>query len=83
MWQSRSVAETLVTSAFVFLLGLVVGSFLNVCIRRIPAGESIVFPASRCPACATPIKPYDNIPVLSYVVLRGKCRACAAPISFV
>lgn len=67
--------------ALVFLLGLAVGSFLNVCIRRIPAHESVVRPASRCPGCQTPIKPYDNIPVLSYFLLGGKCRACRAPIS--
>lgn len=68
-------------SAFVFLFGLIIGSFLNVCIRRLPDGASIVKPASRCPACHTPIKPHDNIPVLSYLLLRGKCRACRAPIS--
>ena len=60
----------------VFLLGLVIGSFLNVCIVRIPAGKSIVLPASACPKCGAPIKPYDNIPVLSYLILGGKCRAC-------
>ena len=65
----------------VFLLGLVIGSFLNVCIVRIPAGKSIVLPASACPKCGTPIKPYDNIPVLSYLILGGKCRACRTPIS--
>ena len=63
------------------VLGLMVGSFLNVCISRLPAGESIAYPASRCPHCRTPIKWYDNIPVLSYIVLGGKCRACHAPIS--
>jgi leader peptidase (prepilin peptidase)/N-methyltransferase len=67
----------------VCLFGLVTGSFLNVCIRRIPQGVSIVKPASRCPKCQTPIKPYDNIPVLSYLALGGKCRACRAPISAV
>ena len=64
-----------------FLLGLVIGSFLNVCIVRIPAGKSIVLPASACPKCGAPIKPYDNIPVLSFLILGGKCRACRAPIS--
>ncbi len=68
-------------AAFVFVLGLIIGSFLNVCIRRLPNSVSIVKPTSRCPACQTPIKPYDNIPVLSYFVLRGKCRACRARIS--
>ena len=67
--------------AITLLLGLVVGSFLNVCILRIPARESIAFPASHCPKCGTPIKPYDNIPVLSWLVLRGRCRSCKAPIS--
>ncbi len=70
-------------ATLVFLFGLCTGSFLNVCIRRIPAGQSIVRPASRCPKCAAAIKPYDNIPVLSYLFLRGRCRNCRAPISFV
>jgi leader peptidase (prepilin peptidase)/N-methyltransferase len=70
-----------VISAFVFIFGLIIGSFLNVCIRRIPSGASIVKPASSCPNCHTPIKPYDNIPVLSYLLLRGKCRVCRKPIS--
>ena len=72
-----------VIAAIAFVYGLVVGSFLNVCIRRIPSGESIVRPASRCPKCKTPIRPWDNIPVVSYVLLRGRCRACGAPISAV
>ena len=76
MWQSEAV---IALAAFVW--GLVVGSFLNVCIRRIPAGQSIVFPGSRCPACQAPIKPYDNIPVLSWLLLGGKCRNCKAKIS--
>jgi len=67
--------------AFALVLGLVVGSFLNVCILRIPAGESIVRPASHCPKCGKPIAPYDNVPVLSWLVLRGKCRNCKTPIS--
>jgi leader peptidase (prepilin peptidase)/N-methyltransferase len=70
-----------VIEAVVFLFGLAVGSFLNVCIRRIPAGESIVRPASHCPKCNAPIKPYDNIPLLSYLILGGKCRACGISIS--
>lgn len=64
-----------------FLLGATVGSFINVCIYRLPRQESIVFPASHCPKCNTPIKPYDNIPILSWLILRGKCRACQQPIS--
>jgi len=67
--------------ALVVALGAIIGSFLNVVIHRLPREESIVFPNSRCPACATDIKAYDNIPVLSWVVLRGRCRACSAPIS--
>jgi leader peptidase (prepilin peptidase)/N-methyltransferase len=70
-----------VIPAFVFLLGLIIGSFLNVCILRIPAGESISLPRSRCPKCHAAIKSYDNIPVLSWLVLGGKCRACKNPIS--
>jgi leader peptidase (prepilin peptidase)/N-methyltransferase len=64
-----------------FVLGAILGSFLNVCIWRIPAGQSILFPASRCQGCETPIRAYDNIPVLSYLLLRGRCRACGAVIS--
>jgi leader peptidase (prepilin peptidase)/N-methyltransferase len=66
---------------FFFLFGIVIGSFLNVCITRIPEGVSIVSPGSRCPRCGTPIKPYDNVPVFAWMWLRGKCRACGAPIS--
>jgi leader peptidase (prepilin peptidase)/N-methyltransferase len=65
----------------VFLLGLVIGSFLNVCILRIPADKSIVMPASSCPKCGKGIAPYDNIPVLSWLILRGKCRNCKTKIS--
>ncbi len=61
--------------------GLVVGSFLNVCIYRVPKGLSIVIPSSRCPSCNNPIKPWDNIPVLSYIFLMGRCRSCKAKIS--
>ena len=65
----------------VFLFGLIIGSFLNVCILRIPLAESVVLPASHCPACGTSIKPYDNIPVVSWLVLAGRCRKCKARIS--
>jgi leader peptidase (prepilin peptidase)/N-methyltransferase len=64
-----------------FLFGIVIGSFLNVCITRIPEELSIVRPGSRCPRCKAPIKPYDNVPILSWIFLRGKCRACGLPIS--
>jgi leader peptidase (prepilin peptidase)/N-methyltransferase len=69
--------------AFVFTIaiGAVIGSFLNVVIHRLPREESIVFPNSRCPHCEAAIKPYDNIPVISYLILRGRCRSCRAPIS--
>jgi leader peptidase (prepilin peptidase) / N-methyltransferase len=66
---------------FVFLFGAVVGSFLNVCIVRIPNGDSIVYPPSHCPGCKNPIRFYDNIPLVSYIVLRGRCRSCSAGIS--
>lgn len=66
---------------FFFLFGTVIGSFLNVCIARIPEGASIVSPGSRCPRCKKPIRPYDNIPIISWLVLRGKCRNCQLPIS--
>lgn len=64
------------------VFGLLVGSFLNVVIARVPAGESIAFPGSKCPKCQTPIAWYQNVPVLSWVALRGRCAACKAPISF-
>lgn len=64
-----------------FILGLVIGSFLNVCIYRIPRGKSIVYPPSSCPSCGMRIKWYDNIPVLSYIVLKGRCRYCKSRIS--
>ncbi|MBI3046967.1 MAG: prepilin peptidase [Acidobacteria bacterium] len=63
------------------LLGLVVGSFLNVCIHRLPRRESILWPASRCPACQRPLAWYENVPVVSWLLLRGRCRTCCAPIS--
>ncbi len=66
---------------FVALLGALIGSFLNVCIYRVPKDESIVKPASRCPSCGTSIKFYDNVPILSYLILMGKCRACKAKLS--
>ncbi len=65
----------------IFLYGLLIGSFLNVCIYRIPKGESITFPPSHCPACKKPLKWYNLIPVLSYVAQRGKCGYCKEKIS--
>jgi leader peptidase (prepilin peptidase) / N-methyltransferase len=74
-------ASVLVFGAIAFAFGLAIGSFLNVCILRIPSGKSIVLPASACPKCGTPIKPWDNIPVLSYLILLGRCRSCRVRIS--
>jgi leader peptidase (prepilin peptidase)/N-methyltransferase len=62
-------------------VGLLVGSFLNVVIARVPAGESVVHPPSHCPKCGTELAPYDNIPVVSWLLLRARCRTCRAPIS--
>src|SRR5579862_4979264 len=76
LWQSQSVIPL-----GVFLFGLVIGSFLNVCILRIPADKSIVLPASSCPKCGKSIAPYDNVPVLSWLILGGKCRNCKTRIS--
>ena len=68
--------------ALIFLAGLAIGSFLNVVAHRLPLGESLATPPSRCPSCETPIKWYDNVPVLGWLMLRGRCRACGAPISW-
>lgn len=65
-----------------FLFGAVVGSFLNVVIIRVPLEESVVYPPSKCPRCGHEVRAYDNIPILSYFLLRGKCRDCRNPISF-
>ena len=67
--------------AVAFIVGLVVGSFLNVCIHRLPREESVVWPGSRCPRCTAPIAWYDNLPLLSWIWLRAHCRSCGAPIS--
>jgi len=67
--------------AFIFLMGLVFGSFLNVVIYRLPLEKSLIRPRSFCPVCGVPIAFYDNIPVLSFLLLRGKCRSCSAKIS--
>jgi leader peptidase (prepilin peptidase)/N-methyltransferase len=63
------------------VMGLVLGSFFNVVIHRLPRGESLSTPGSHCPQCDAPVRPYDNVPVLSWLVLRGRCRDCGAPIS--
>ncbi len=66
---------------FFFLLGLIIGSFLNVCIWRLPRGESIAYPGSHCPLCGAPIRWFDNIPLLSFLLLKGRCRSCGKRIS--
>lgn len=71
----------IVLYVLVALLGLAVGSFLNVVISRVPAGESVVRPASRCPECGSAIRAWQNVPVLSWVALRGRCASCREPIS--
>jgi leader peptidase (prepilin peptidase) / N-methyltransferase len=63
------------------LFGLILGSFLNVCIHRIPRRESVAWPGSHCPSCGVPIRAYDNIPLVSYLLLRGRCRSCKTRIS--
>jgi leader peptidase (prepilin peptidase) / N-methyltransferase len=72
----------LLPDLFFVLFGLIIGSFLNVCISRLPADQSVVWPNSRCPKCDKAIKPCDNIPVVSYLLLRGRCRFCKEPISW-
>lgn len=81
MWQSQKMLPEQMIAIFVFLFGLIIGSFLNVCISRLPAGKSVVRPRSRCPKCGKEIHAYDNIPVLSYLFLGGKCRSCKVRIS--
>jgi leader peptidase (prepilin peptidase)/N-methyltransferase len=73
--------STATAAAIAAVFGALVGSFLNVVIWRLPRGESLVSPPSHCPSCGTPVKPYDNVPVLSWLLLRGRCRHCQAPIS--
>ena len=74
-------SDAWIVSALAGLVGLMIGSFLNVCTLRWPEDESVVFPGSHCPKCGEPIRWYDNVPVLGYVLLRGRCRACREPIS--
>jgi leader peptidase (prepilin peptidase)/N-methyltransferase len=76
-----TLAQTVYFDVCLFILGLFFGSFFNVCIYRIPRRKSIVHPPSHCPRCRAPIKFYDNIPVLSYLLLRAKCRKCRQPIA--
>ena len=74
-------AESVLLAAVAGVLGLAVGSFLNVVIHRVPRGESVVSPPSACPGCRAPIRARDNVPVLSWLVLRGHCRDCGEPIA--
>ncbi|MFI5010305.1 MAG: prepilin peptidase [Solirubrobacterales bacterium] len=68
-------------ATFAGVLGAIVGSFLNVVAYRLPRRESLIAPASHCPSCNTPVRPYDNVPILSWLLLRGRCRSCKARIS--
>lgn len=77
-WSIMVLFLSFVSMAF----GAAIGSFLNVCIFRIPAGQSIVVPSSHCPRCGHVLKPYDNIPILSYFILKGRCRHCGERISY-
>jgi len=70
-----------VAALIAFPFGLIVGSFANVVVHRLPLGESIVFPASRCPKCRAAIRPWQNLPVISWILLRGRCASCREPIS--
>jgi leader peptidase (prepilin peptidase)/N-methyltransferase len=70
-----------IDGVLIFILGLIVGSFSNVCIYRIPKNESIIYPASHCPKCRSKIKPVENIPLLSFILLKGRCRNCKSKIS--
>jgi leader peptidase (prepilin peptidase)/N-methyltransferase len=69
------------TATLAGVFGAIIGSFLNVVAYRLPRAESLATPGSRCPTCGTPVKPYDNFPVVSWLLLRGRCRSCSAPIS--
>ncbi|MEA2292804.1 MAG: leader peptidase (prepilin peptidase) / N-methyltransferase [Solirubrobacteraceae bacterium] len=73
--------STALAAVLAAMFGAIIGSFLNVVIWRLPRGESIVSPGSRCPECGEPVKPYDNVPIVSWLLLRGKCRHCAHRIS--
>jgi leader peptidase (prepilin peptidase)/N-methyltransferase len=73
--------STAVAAVLAGLFGAIIGSFLNVVIWRLPRGESLSTPGSHCPNCGAPVKPYDNVPVVSWLLLRGRCRNCGEPIS--
>src|SRR4030095_359494 len=80
-FESLTGLPELVGYVFTFIFGAVIGSFLNVIIHRVPNEESIVFPGSACPKCKAQLKPYDNIPILSWLILGGKCRNCKGRIA--
>jgi len=82
MGYNSPVITTVFPYAVACILGALVGSFLNVCIHRLPRRQSIIWPSSHCPSCTTPLAFYDNIPVLSFMLLRGRCRTCGGRISF-
>lgn len=73
--------DSLAIVSAAFVCGSMVGSFLNVVIHRVPKGETVVFGGSRCPSCGAPVRPRDNIPIIGWLVLRGRCRDCGKPIS--
>jgi leader peptidase (prepilin peptidase)/N-methyltransferase len=73
--------ECLAVVGMAFVIGSLLGSFLNVVIHRVPRRESVVFGGSRCPWCRSPVRPRDNVPVVGWLVLRGRCRDCGGPIS--
>src|SRR6266545_4006359 len=81
-WPQFAIHGNLMWSLYLIvgLFGALIGSFLNVCIYRMPRRESIAWPGSHCPACSSPIAWYDNVPMLSYLALAGRCRHCAGPI---
>lgn len=81
IWTLRPLLDTPLFPWFALALGLIVGSFANVLIHRLPLGQSVVSPRSRCPACGRPIAAIENVPVVSWLALRGRCRGCRAPIS--
>jgi leader peptidase (prepilin peptidase) / N-methyltransferase len=77
-----AVPEEPFTSIVVLVVSLIVGSFLNVCIYRLPLGQSVVWPGSRCPRCGADVRPWQNVPVLSWIFLRARCASCKLPISW-
>jgi len=81
-FESITGLPVLVGYIFIFIIGAAIGSFLNVVIHRVPNEQSIVFPNSACPKCGKAIAGYDNVPILSWLILGGKCRNCKEPISF-